>query len=171
MITFHHVSYTYPHRTAPALGDVSLVIQPGEFVLVSGESGSGKSTLLRAINGLVPHFTGGRITGQVVVNGLDTVKVGPQRLSRHVGFVWQNPEAQAVLDRVEPEIAFGMENAAIPRPEMLARMPRCWPGWNLPPCGIVPLKRFPVVNGKGWRLLRHWPCGRTSSSLMNPPAS
>lgn len=122
MITFQHVSYTYPNRTTPALHDISLTIQPGEFVLVVGESGSGKSTLLRAINGLVPHFTGGRIAGQVVVNGLDTVAVGPQPLSRHVGFVWQNPEAQAVLDRVEPEIAFGLENAAIPRPEMQERV-------------------------------------------------
>ena len=140
MITFHHVSYTYPHRTEPALADVSLMIQPGEFVLVSGESGSGKSTLLRAINGLVPHFTGGRITGQVVVNGLDTVKVGPQRLSRHVGFVWQNPEAQAVLDRVEPEIAFGMENAAIPRPEMLTRMAEVLAWLELTPLRDRPLK-------------------------------
>lgn len=122
MITFQHVSYTYPQRSTPAITDVSLTIQPGEFALIVGESGSGKSTLLRAINGLVPHFTGGRITGQVVVNGLDTVVTGPQPLSRQVGFVWQNPEAQAVLDRVEPEIAFGLENAAIPRPEMQKRV-------------------------------------------------
>lgn len=122
MITFQHVSYTYPQRSTPALTDVSLTIQPSEFALIIGESGSGKSTLLRAINGLVPHFTGGRVTGQVVVNGLDTVTTGPQALSRQVGFVWQNPEAQAVLDRVESEIAFGLENAAIPRPEMQKRV-------------------------------------------------
>lgn len=122
MISFHHVSYTYPQCSIPAITDVSLTIQPGEFALIIGESGSGKSTLLRAMNGLVPHFTGGRITGQVIVNGLDTVATGPQSLSRQVGFVWQNPEAQAVLDRVEPEIAFGLENAAIPRLEMQRRV-------------------------------------------------
>ena len=87
MITFHQVSYTYPRRLEPPLLDVSLLIQPGEFVLLVGESGSGKSTLLRAINGLVPHFTGGRISGRVMVQGLDTVKAGPQQLSRQVGFV------------------------------------------------------------------------------------
>lgn len=140
MITFHHLNYTYPRRPEPALTDISLTIQPGEFVLLVGESGSGKSTLLRAINGLVPHFTGGRISGQVLVNGLDTVKVGPQLLSHQVGFVWQNPEAQAVLDRVEPEIAFGMENAAIPRPEMQARMSEVLAWLELTPLRDRPLK-------------------------------
>lgn len=140
MITFRHVSYTYPNRSEPALREISLVIQPGEFVLLCGESGSGKSTLLRAINGLVPHFTGGRIAGQVIVNGLDTVKVGPQQLSRQVGFVWQNPEAQAVLDRVEPEIAFGLENAALPRPEMQQRVAEVLAGLALTPLRDRPLK-------------------------------
>lgn len=122
MITFQHVSYSYPHRDEPALQDISLSIQPGEFVLVAGESGSGKSTLLRTLNGLVPHFTGGKISGKLIVDGLDTIQSGPQQLSRRVGFVWQNPEAQAVLDRVEPEIAFGLENATVPLVEMRERV-------------------------------------------------
>ncbi|MCZ7668358.1 MAG: energy-coupling factor ABC transporter ATP-binding protein [Chloroflexi bacterium] len=66
---------------------------------------------MRCLNGLIPHLSGGVIQGQVRVNGLDTLAVGPQQMSQHVGFVFQNPEAQAVLDQVEPEIAFGLESS------------------------------------------------------------
>jgi energy-coupling factor transport system ATP-binding protein len=122
MITIDQLTYTYPNSDRIALQDVSWQVEAGEFVLVAGPSGSGKSTLLRCLNGLVPHFTGGTLSGQVVVNGLDALAQGPHALSRHVGFVLQNPEAQAVLDRVEPEIAFGLENAAIPTQEMRVRV-------------------------------------------------
>lgn len=122
MITIDQLTYTYPNSDRVALQDVSWQVEAGEFVLVAGPSGSGKSTLLRCLNGLVPHFTGGTLSGQVMVNGLDALAQGPHALSRHVGFVLQNPEAQAVLDRVEPEIAFGLENAAIPTQEMRVRV-------------------------------------------------
>ncbi len=122
LIQLHALSYTYPNREAPALDHVDLAIDAGEFVLVAGPSGSGKSTLLRIFNGLVPHFSGGKISGAAYVKGHETVAAGPQILSRHVGFVSQNPEAQTVLEKVEPEIAFALENAAIPRPEMHERV-------------------------------------------------
>jgi energy-coupling factor transport system ATP-binding protein len=122
MIEFTNVTYTYPHSARPALDGVSLRIAPGEFVLLAGPSGSGKSTLLRCLNGLVPHFSGGVIGGQVCVHGLDALALGPRVLSRHVGFVQQSPEAQAVLDRVEPEIAFALENTAVPPTEMRLRV-------------------------------------------------
>ncbi len=122
MITIDHLTYTYPNSNRFALQDVSWQVAAGEFILVAGPSGSGKSTLLRCLNGLVPHFTGGTVSGEVVVNGLNALEQGPHALSRHVGFVLQNPEAQAVLDRVEPEIAFGLENAAVPVQEMRVRV-------------------------------------------------
>ncbi len=111
MINITNLTYTYPQHTQPALDAVSLHISRGEFVLLAGESGSGKSTLLRCLNGLIPHLSGGSIQGSVSVNNLAVIDVGPQRMSPHVGFVFQNPEAQAVLDRVEPEIAFSLENS------------------------------------------------------------
>ena len=104
MIAFSHLTYHYPGQARPALRDIDLRINAGEFVLLTGPSGAGKSTLLRCLNGLVPHFTGGRISGGVTVAGLDVVAAGPNRLSREVGFVFQNPEAQAVLDQVEAEM-------------------------------------------------------------------
>lgn len=122
MIVFDQVSYTYPGHTTPALHNVALEVAGGAFAVVAGGSGSGKSTLLRCINGLVPHFTGGQIAGSVRVLGLDPVAESPQGMSRHVGFVFQDPESQFVLDRVEDEIAFALENAALPPQEMRVRV-------------------------------------------------
>lgn len=122
MIEFSHFFYTYPGREAPALHDLSLRIAKGAFVLITGTSGAGKSTLLRALSGLVPHFSGGRVSGQIRVDGHNPLAEGPRALSRVAGTVFQNPEAQAVLERVEAEIAFGLENAAIPLAEMRERV-------------------------------------------------
>jgi len=122
MIRFEHLTYTYPNASRPALADVTLHTAAGAFVLVVGPSGVGKSTLLRCLNGLVPHFTGGTLSGRVDVAGHDPVAEGPQVLSHVVGFVFQDPEAQFVMDRVVDEIAFGLENAAMPPTEMHARV-------------------------------------------------
>jgi len=114
MIQFEHVSYTYPNAPYAVLHDVSLTITEGDFVLVVGASGSGKSTLLRCINGLVPHFYGGRFGGRVLVAGRDTREHEPRDLAGVVGFVFQDPEAQMVVEVVEDELVFGMENLGVP---------------------------------------------------------
>lgn len=122
MIQFEGVSYTYPDTTEPALKNINLHLAEGDFALFIGPSGAGKSTLLRCVNGLTPHFSGGRLTGKITVNGLNPVLAAPQTMSRHVGFVFQDPEAQFVMDRVEDEIAFALENAAMPPQEMRVRV-------------------------------------------------
>ncbi len=122
MIQIDHLTYTYPGSSCRALRNVSLDITEGEFVLVAGPSGSGKSTLLRCLNGLVPHFTGGTVSGSISVSGHQPIVEGPQALSSVVGFVFQDPESQFVVDRVEDEIAFALENAAVPRTEMRLRV-------------------------------------------------
>jgi len=122
MVYFEHVTYTYPDATRPALRDVNLTIPAGAFTLVVGTSGAGKSTLLRCLNGLVPHFSGGVVRGRIDVAGFDPVAAGPQTLSQVVGFVFQDPETQFVMDRVEDEIAFALENAAIPPQEIYVRV-------------------------------------------------
>lgn len=116
------LSYRYPNAAHLALHDVSLTVNAGEMVLLTGPSGSGKSTLLRALNGLVPHFTGGNVSGSVRVAGHSPIKDGPAIMSRLTGMVFQEPESQFVVDRVEDEIAFAMENQGVPRAEMQRRI-------------------------------------------------
>src|SRR5205823_6377274 len=99
--------------------DVSLELEPGELVLCLGASGSGKSTLLRAFAGLVPHFHGGRFSGRVEVGGVDTRRARPSQLAGTVASVFQDPEDQVVLSRVEAEVAFGLENVGTP-PRLIA---------------------------------------------------
>jgi energy-coupling factor transport system ATP-binding protein len=121
-ILFDHVTFTYPEASAPALRDVSLGIEASQFTLVIGPSGSGKSTLLRCINGLVPHFSGGKLAGRVTVDGLDTREHPPRDMASVVGFVFQDPEAQFVTERVEDELAFALENAGVPQLTMRKRV-------------------------------------------------
>lgn len=108
-----HVHFAWPDRPTPTLNDVNWSIPQGAVTLLVGKSGTGKSTLLRCLNGLVPHFSGGRFGGEVVVAGRSTRHHGPRDLARQVGFVFQDPESQMLMDRVDREIALGMEHAGV----------------------------------------------------------
>ena len=122
MIRFEHVSVTYPGSTRPALRDVDLHVPEGELHVVVGRTGAGKSTLLGAVNGLVPHFTGGLLTGRVTVEGRDTRTHPPRELADVVGVVGQDPLAGFVTDTVEEELAYGMEQLALPPDVMRKRV-------------------------------------------------
>ncbi len=110
MIELRQVTYSYPDTETPVLENLSLTVEEGEFLLLIGNSGAGKSTLLRCLNGLVPHFHGGTLSGTVRVAGRDPVALGPRGMSEVVGFVLQDPESQFLVDSVEDELAFAMEN-------------------------------------------------------------
>jgi energy-coupling factor transporter ATP-binding protein EcfA2 len=122
IISLSNVTYSYPNTAKPALRDMSLEVEEGEFLLVAGVSGSGKSTLLRLFNGLVPHFYGGELSGSIRVAGLDPVELGPGEMSSAVGLVFQDPEAQFVAEVVEDEMAFALENAGLPLLTMRKRV-------------------------------------------------
>ena len=122
MIEVEALSFKYLGRRRPALRDVSFRVERGESLLVLGPSGCGKSTLALALNGLIPHSVEGEIRGTVWVNGLDTREASPARLAQTVGMVFQDPEAQFCMLTVEEEVAFGLENLAVPRAEMDARI-------------------------------------------------
>ena len=101
--------YRYPGADADALAGVDLRIEPGELVVLCGLSGSGKTTLLRAACGLVPHFHGGEVGGEVEVAGLDVRDDGPAELAAAVGFVAQEPETQVVSTTVRAEVELPLE--------------------------------------------------------------
>lgn len=109
MIVFSGVSLIYPTSTKTIFEDLTFSVGEGELVLVMGSTGSGKSSLLRLVNGLVPHHTGGILSGDISVNGISTREVKPGGLAHLVGIVGQNPLNGFVTDIVEEELAFGME--------------------------------------------------------------
>ena len=108
-VRWEDVGFAWPDGPV-ALDGVHLEAPAGDVLLVVGDSGSGKSTLLRTVNGLVPHGSGGRFRGEVVVGGRRTRDHRPREMADLVGFVHQDPEAQFVVDHVEHDIAFALEN-------------------------------------------------------------
>ncbi|WP_439657452.1 ABC transporter ATP-binding protein [Lentzea sp. HUAS TT2] len=120
MIELSQVGFRYPDRTEPVLRDVTLSIGEGELVLFAGQTGAGKSTLLDTINGLVPHFTGGHLEGDVSVAGVSTRSRPPREFAHLVGVVGQDPLAGFVTDTVEDELAYGMEQLGL-SPQVMRR--------------------------------------------------
>ena len=122
MIELRGVGVTYAGASRPSLRDVDLRIEEGELVLIVGPTGSGKTARLRTLNGLVPHFSGGTLTGSVVVGGRDTRAHRPRDLADLVGFVVQDPTSAFVTDTVEDEIAYGMETLGVEPTAMRRRL-------------------------------------------------
>ena len=120
MIEFDNVSVRYEPGGPFILRDVDMTIHEGEFVLVVGATGSGKSTLLGCVNGLVPHFTGGVLNGEVRIDGRATSRHRPRDLADVVGVVPQDPMASFVTDTVEEELAYTMECLGI-APDVMRR--------------------------------------------------
>ena len=139
MIDFDRVTVTYEGAERPVLRDVSLHLPEGELCLVVGPTGAGKSTLLGAINGLVPHFTGGTLAGRVTVAGRDTATHPPRELADLVGVVGQDPLAGFVTDTVEEELAYAMEQLAISPEVMRKRVEE-----TLDLLGLAPLRQRPL---------------------------
>ena len=122
MIRFEDVSVTYDGAAGPTVEGIELSVPEGELMLLVGPSGVGKSTLLGAVNGLVPHFTGGTLRGRVTVAGRDTRTHKPRELADVVGTVGQDPLSHFVTDTVEDELAYGMESLGLAADVMRRRV-------------------------------------------------
>ncbi|MFD6424296.1 ABC transporter ATP-binding protein [Streptomyces sp. NPDC060198] len=144
MIRFEQVSLRYEGAAGPTLSGVDLTVPEGELVLLVGPSGVGKSTLLGAVPGLVPHFTGGTLSGRVTVGGRDTRTHKPRELADLVGTVGQDPSAHFVTDTVEDELAYGMESLGLAPDVMRRRVEE-----TLDLLGLAELRERPIATLSG----------------------
>jgi energy-coupling factor transport system ATP-binding protein len=116
-----NLTFSYRDREEKAIQEISFSANPGEVLLVAGASGCGKTTLVRCINGLIPRSYKGKMSGRVLVHGEETEKWPLSRISQHIGTVLQDPERQILGSKVLNEVAFGLENLGMPRPEIITR--------------------------------------------------
>ena len=115
MIEIRELSFKYKGGANYSLKDINLIVKKGECILLCGRSGCGKSTLLKLMNGIIPEFYDGDISGSVMVNGMNTFTTPIYKLSKNVGSVFQNPKTQFYTTNTTDEIAFGLENYGIER--------------------------------------------------------
>ena len=121
-IEIENLHFTYPSRSTPTLRGIDAKVDSEAFILLTGPTGCGKSTLLRTLNGLIPHASGGKLSGSVRVNGATVAEQPIAVTCQQVGLLFQNPEEQLFCIIVEDEIAFGLENLGLPSHEIDRRI-------------------------------------------------
>lgn len=151
VVRSEHLTYAYP-RTDVVLDDVSFSVDKGEMLGIIGPNGAGKSTLCKAINGLVPHFYGGRYGGSVTVDALEVMTHSVAELSLKVGLVFQDPSHQlsGVCTRVDEEVAFGLSMMGFPRETMNERISQSLKSVRL--LGLEDRNPFELSGGQQQRL-------------------
>lgn len=124
MIEIEHINFIYTgtEMTEGGLEDINLSVKSGECILLCGRSGCGKTTITRLINGLIPYYFSGELSGSVKVGSLNAFQTPMYQLAEKVGSVFQNPRTQFFNIDVDSEIAFGIENEAIPSGELHRRL-------------------------------------------------
>ena len=122
MICLKNVSFSYSGQDGGMLRDINLTVEDGECVLLCGRSGCGKTSLTRLINGLIPNFYVGELSGKVTLDGADICEIPIHKLSERIGSVFQNPRTQFFNVDTDSEIAFGIENLALPPEELKRRV-------------------------------------------------
>jgi ABC-type cobalt transport system, ATPase component len=136
--------YRYLSSKDFVLKGINLKVKRGEFVSVMGPTGAGKSTLCLTLNGIIPHFLGGELVGQVRILGRDTRCCDVSELAQKVGLVFEEPESQLFCTSVEDEVAFGPENLGIPPTEIRKRI-----DWALQVVRMIEYKHKPPFKLSG----------------------
>lgn len=121
-IQIESVSFTYPDTENAVLRDFSLEVQKGECVLLCGESGCGKTTVTRLLNGLIPHYYEGSLSGTVYVNGKNVADTPLDQMAGFTGSVFQNPRSQFFCVDTTSELAFGCENMGLEEAKIRSRI-------------------------------------------------
>lgn len=122
IIEARDLNFTYNGSNRQVVNNLNLTIHKGEFIGITGPTGAGKTTLSYCINGVIPHFIEGVYTGDVQIKGNSVFDLSSQEISRWIGSVFQDPEAQLVSANVEEELAFGPENLSVNPTEILKRI-------------------------------------------------
>ena len=122
MIKFENVSFSYNQDSRNIIENINLEIKKGEVVAFIGASGCGKTTLTRIINGLAYKFYGGKLNGNITIDGINPCEKELYEIGRRVGSIFQNPKSQFFTENVEDEIAFGLENYGVDREKISRRI-------------------------------------------------
>lgn len=123
MIVLKNVTFSYAgDESCGGVQNIDLTVKNGEFILLCGESGCGKTTLTRLINGLIPHYYEGELTGSVQIGGAEITRLPIYETAAFVGSVFQNPKTQFYTVDTTGEMAFGAENQGVPADEIIARI-------------------------------------------------
>ena len=122
VIEFDNVSFSYGTQTERSISNINFKVKRGEFILITGQSGSGKTTVTRLINGLIPYFFEGVLTGTVKVLGSDIKTITPGEMGKNIASIFQNPRSQFFTTNSTKEVAFALENYGIDRDEMIDRV-------------------------------------------------
>ena len=112
-IEIDHLTYFYPGAAQPALRDITVNIEQGDFLAIVGNNGCGKSTFCKTLNGLIPQFISGALEGRVLSCGLDTRKSDVGALARKVGYVYQDFENQIIRPTVLDDASYACQNYAM----------------------------------------------------------
>ncbi len=120
LLAVENLTFTYPNCPAPAIENVSLTVEKGEFLALCGPTGCGKSTLLRLLKREMAPL--GDLTGTILVDGKPQGALTDREAAARIGYVMQRPEHQIVTDKVWHELAFGLENLGLPQAEIARRV-------------------------------------------------